>query len=88
MFTEYFKSNLLSLFSAVCQAPTLEVKMAWLSELRRILTNQQKLLRGLRTIGAITGHTHALRFLDPRTSIRAYSCLLKLQRSNLITFAW
>lgn len=53
------------MFSAVCQAPTVEVKMAWLSELRRILTNQQKLLRGLRTIGAITGHTHTLQFLDP-----------------------
>lgn len=56
-FTEYFKPNLLSLFSAACQAPTVDVKMAWLSELRRILTNQQKLLRGLRTIGTITGHT-------------------------------
>uniref|UniRef100_A0A8C4F9T8 MCF.2 cell line derived transforming sequence a n=1 Tax=Dicentrarchus labrax TaxID=13489 RepID=A0A8C4F9T8_DICLA len=33
----------------VVQAPTVEVKMAWLNELRRILTNQQKLLRGLRT---------------------------------------
>uniref|UniRef100_A0A8D0DCC3 MCF.2 cell line derived transforming sequence n=1 Tax=Sander lucioperca TaxID=283035 RepID=A0A8D0DCC3_SANLU len=31
----------------VVQAPTLEVKMTWLNELRRILTNQQKLLRGL-----------------------------------------
>uniref|UniRef100_A0AAQ4NWX3 MCF.2 cell line derived transforming sequence n=1 Tax=Gasterosteus aculeatus aculeatus TaxID=481459 RepID=A0AAQ4NWX3_GASAC len=30
----------------VVQAPTVEVKMAWLNELRRILTNQQKLLRG------------------------------------------
>ncbi|XP_061581581.1 proto-oncogene DBL isoform X2 [Cololabis saira] len=29
----------------VVQAPTVEVKIAWLSELRRILTNQQKLLR-------------------------------------------
>uniref|UniRef100_A0A8D3AVV7 MCF.2 cell line derived transforming sequence n=1 Tax=Scophthalmus maximus TaxID=52904 RepID=A0A8D3AVV7_SCOMX len=29
------------------QAPTVEVKMAWLNELRRILTNQQKMLRGL-----------------------------------------
>ncbi|XP_076005159.1 proto-oncogene DBL [Genypterus blacodes] len=29
----------------VVQAPTLEVKMAWLNELRRILTNQQKMLR-------------------------------------------
>ncbi|XP_037833166.1 proto-oncogene DBL isoform X1 [Kryptolebias marmoratus] len=27
------------------QAPSVEVKMAWLNELRRILTNQQKLLR-------------------------------------------
>uniref|UniRef100_A0A3B3X9L8 MCF.2 cell line derived transforming sequence a n=1 Tax=Poecilia mexicana TaxID=48701 RepID=A0A3B3X9L8_9TELE len=33
----------------VVQAPTVEVKMAWLNELRRILTNQQKLLR--ETIG-------------------------------------
>ncbi|CAL8356346.1 unnamed protein product [Merluccius merluccius] len=30
----------------VIQAPTVEVKMAWLNELRRILTNQQKLLKG------------------------------------------
>ncbi|KAM4621117.1 proto-oncogene DBL [Polymixia lowei] len=29
----------------VIQAPTVEVKMAWLNELRRILTNQQKLLK-------------------------------------------
>ncbi|XP_016894997.1 proto-oncogene DBL [Cynoglossus semilaevis] len=29
----------------IVQAPTVEVKMAWLNELRRILTNQQKLLR-------------------------------------------
>uniref|UniRef100_A0A4W6EFX7 MCF.2 cell line derived transforming sequence n=1 Tax=Lates calcarifer TaxID=8187 RepID=A0A4W6EFX7_LATCA len=29
----------------VVQAPTLEVKTAWLNELRRILTNQQKMLR-------------------------------------------
>uniref|UniRef100_A0A3B4G4A6 MCF.2 cell line derived transforming sequence n=1 Tax=Pundamilia nyererei TaxID=303518 RepID=A0A3B4G4A6_9CICH len=29
----------------VVQAPTVEVKMAWLNELRRILTNQQKMLR-------------------------------------------
>lgn len=29
------------------QAPTVEVKVAWLNELRRILTNQQKLLRGV-----------------------------------------
>uniref|UniRef100_A0A4W5RJX0 MCF.2 cell line derived transforming sequence a n=1 Tax=Hucho hucho TaxID=62062 RepID=A0A4W5RJX0_9TELE len=29
------------------QAPTVEVKMAWLNDLRRILTNQQKLLKGL-----------------------------------------
>uniref|UniRef100_A0A6Q2YDR6 MCF.2 cell line derived transforming sequence a n=1 Tax=Esox lucius TaxID=8010 RepID=A0A6Q2YDR6_ESOLU len=29
------------------QAPTVDVKMAWLNELRRILTNQQKLLKGL-----------------------------------------
>lgn len=33
--------------SAVCQAPTVEVKTTWLQELRRILTDQQKLLRGL-----------------------------------------
>uniref|UniRef100_A0A4W5QIH4 MCF.2 cell line derived transforming sequence a n=1 Tax=Hucho hucho TaxID=62062 RepID=A0A4W5QIH4_9TELE len=31
----------------VVQAPTVEVKTAWLGELRRILTNQQKLLKGL-----------------------------------------
>ncbi|TKS72219.1 Proto-oncogene DBL [Collichthys lucidus] len=31
----------------VVQAPTVEVKMAWLNELRRILTNQQKLLRAV-----------------------------------------
>ncbi|KAJ0002933.1 hypothetical protein NQD34_008082 [Periophthalmus magnuspinnatus] len=31
----------------VIQAPTPEVKAAWLNELRRILTNQQKLLRGI-----------------------------------------
>lgn len=29
----------------VIQAPSVEVKMAWLNELRRILTNQQKLLK-------------------------------------------
>ncbi|XP_034037554.1 proto-oncogene DBL isoform X2 [Thalassophryne amazonica] len=29
----------------IVQAPTVEVKMAWLNELRRILINQQKLLR-------------------------------------------
>uniref|UniRef100_A0AAY4CSN6 MCF.2 cell line derived transforming sequence a n=1 Tax=Denticeps clupeoides TaxID=299321 RepID=A0AAY4CSN6_9TELE len=31
----------------VVQAPTLEVKLAWLNEIRKILTNQQKLLKGL-----------------------------------------
>ncbi|XP_062855893.1 proto-oncogene DBL [Trichomycterus rosablanca] len=30
----------------VVQAPTVEVKLAWLNEMRKILTNQQKLLRG------------------------------------------
>uniref|UniRef100_A0A3Q4AE34 Uncharacterized protein n=1 Tax=Mola mola TaxID=94237 RepID=A0A3Q4AE34_MOLML len=40
----------------VVQAPTVEVKMAWLNELRRILTNQQKMLRGLRTNRVITRH--------------------------------
>lgn len=40
----------------VSQAPTVEVKMAWLNELRRILTNQQKLLRGLRTTEVNFGH--------------------------------
>uniref|UniRef100_A0A8C5B9N3 MCF.2 cell line derived transforming sequence n=1 Tax=Gadus morhua TaxID=8049 RepID=A0A8C5B9N3_GADMO len=30
----------------VIQAPTVEVKMTWLNELRRILTSQQKLLKG------------------------------------------
>lgn len=35
------------LILSVSQAPTVEVKTAWLGELRRILTNQQKLLKGL-----------------------------------------
>uniref|UniRef100_H3AQ50 MCF.2 cell line derived transforming sequence b n=1 Tax=Latimeria chalumnae TaxID=7897 RepID=H3AQ50_LATCH len=30
----------------IVQAPTVDVKMAWLNEIRKILTNQQKLLRG------------------------------------------
>uniref|UniRef100_A0A8C1LXW2 MCF.2 cell line derived transforming sequence a n=1 Tax=Cyprinus carpio TaxID=7962 RepID=A0A8C1LXW2_CYPCA len=33
----------------VIQAPTLEVKIAWLNEIRKILTNQQKQLKGLNT---------------------------------------
>uniref|UniRef100_A0AAR2K3U9 MCF.2 cell line derived transforming sequence a n=1 Tax=Pygocentrus nattereri TaxID=42514 RepID=A0AAR2K3U9_PYGNA len=31
----------------VVQAPTVEVKLAWLNEMRKILTNQQKILKGL-----------------------------------------
>uniref|UniRef100_A0A8C1T2X7 MCF.2 cell line derived transforming sequence a n=1 Tax=Cyprinus carpio TaxID=7962 RepID=A0A8C1T2X7_CYPCA len=31
------------------QAPTVEVKIAWLNEIRKILTNQQKQLKGLNT---------------------------------------
>ncbi|KAI4885361.1 hypothetical protein NFI96_014333 [Prochilodus magdalenae] len=31
----------------VVQAPTVEVKLAWLKEMRKILTNQQKILKGL-----------------------------------------
>uniref|UniRef100_A0AAY5F363 MCF.2 cell line derived transforming sequence a n=1 Tax=Electrophorus electricus TaxID=8005 RepID=A0AAY5F363_ELEEL len=31
----------------VVQAPTVEVKRAWLNEIRKVLTNQQKLLKGL-----------------------------------------
>uniref|UniRef100_A0A8C9WQZ5 MCF.2 cell line derived transforming sequence n=1 Tax=Scleropages formosus TaxID=113540 RepID=A0A8C9WQZ5_SCLFO len=31
----------------VVQAPTVEVKLAWLCEIRKILTNQQKVLQGL-----------------------------------------
>uniref|UniRef100_A0A8C2CCI9 MCF.2 cell line derived transforming sequence a n=1 Tax=Cyprinus carpio TaxID=7962 RepID=A0A8C2CCI9_CYPCA len=33
----------------VIQAPTVEVKIAWLNEIRKILTNQQKQLKGLNT---------------------------------------
>nr|XP_040029495.1 proto-oncogene DBL isoform X1 [Gasterosteus aculeatus aculeatus] len=41
----------------VVQAPTVEVKMAWLNELRRILTNQQKLLRDeANQHGQMVGH--------------------------------
>ncbi|KAM8910409.1 proto-oncogene DBL isoform 2-T2 [Spinachia spinachia] len=41
----------------VVQAPTVEVKMAWLRELRRILTNQQKLLRDeANQHGQMVGH--------------------------------
>lgn len=44
--------------------------MAWLNELRRILTNQQKLLRGQRTSGVHMGQkvkmsTHWLQSFDP-----------------------
>uniref|UniRef100_A0A8B9LIV5 MCF.2 cell line derived transforming sequence a n=1 Tax=Astyanax mexicanus TaxID=7994 RepID=A0A8B9LIV5_ASTMX len=31
----------------VVQAPSVEVKLAWLNEMRKILTNQQKILKGL-----------------------------------------
>uniref|UniRef100_A0A8C1M278 MCF.2 cell line derived transforming sequence a n=1 Tax=Cyprinus carpio TaxID=7962 RepID=A0A8C1M278_CYPCA len=41
----------------VIQAPTLEVKIAWLNEIRKILTNQQKQLKGLNTF-PISHMTH------------------------------
>lgn len=53
-----YPGDVFIVFPGASQAPTVEVKMAWLSELRRILTNQQKLLRGL-TIDACT-HIHML----------------------------
>lgn len=53
-----YSGDVFIVFPGASQAPTVEVKMAWLSELRRILTNQQKLLRGL-TIDACT-HIHML----------------------------
>uniref|UniRef100_A0A8C1T396 MCF.2 cell line derived transforming sequence a n=1 Tax=Cyprinus carpio TaxID=7962 RepID=A0A8C1T396_CYPCA len=39
------------------QAPTVEVKIAWLNEIRKILTNQQKQLKGLNTF-PISHMTH------------------------------
>lgn len=50
------EQNFCQAVTVVSQAPTVEVKMAWLNELRRILTNQQKLLRGQRTSGVNMGH--------------------------------
>lgn len=44
---EIFYMALTCTVHVVSQAPSVEVKLAWLNELRRILTNQQKLLRGL-----------------------------------------
>uniref|UniRef100_A0A8C1T5K8 MCF.2 cell line derived transforming sequence a n=1 Tax=Cyprinus carpio TaxID=7962 RepID=A0A8C1T5K8_CYPCA len=38
------------------QAPTVEVKIAWLNEIRKILTNQQKQLKGLNTFPVIKCH--------------------------------
>ncbi|XP_012989154.2 proto-oncogene DBL isoform X3 [Esox lucius] len=38
------------------QAPTVDVKMAWLNELRRILTNQQKLLKDERCLNNQPDH--------------------------------
>uniref|UniRef100_A0A8C1T349 MCF.2 cell line derived transforming sequence a n=1 Tax=Cyprinus carpio TaxID=7962 RepID=A0A8C1T349_CYPCA len=35
------------------QAPTVEVKIAWLNEIRKILTNQQKQLKGLNTFPSL-----------------------------------
>lgn len=35
---------------SLLQAPTLEVKVAWLTEIRKILTNQLKLQQGLRLL--------------------------------------
>uniref|UniRef100_A0A672T9M1 MCF.2 cell line derived transforming sequence n=1 Tax=Sinocyclocheilus grahami TaxID=75366 RepID=A0A672T9M1_SINGR len=40
----------------VIQAPTVEVKIAWLNEIRKILTNQQKQLKGLNTFPVIKCH--------------------------------
>uniref|UniRef100_A0A673LAW2 MCF.2 cell line derived transforming sequence a n=1 Tax=Sinocyclocheilus rhinocerous TaxID=307959 RepID=A0A673LAW2_9TELE len=41
----------------VIQAPTVEVKIAWLNEIRKILTNQQKQLKGLNTFPVINCYT-------------------------------
>uniref|UniRef100_A0A671UTA9 MCF.2 cell line derived transforming sequence a n=1 Tax=Sparus aurata TaxID=8175 RepID=A0A671UTA9_SPAAU len=57
----------------VVQAPTLEVKMAWLNELRRILTNQQKMLRGLRDTPVNTGQR-----------IKVQRSIYKLQRLEML----
>uniref|UniRef100_A0A8C1LYX8 MCF.2 cell line derived transforming sequence a n=1 Tax=Cyprinus carpio TaxID=7962 RepID=A0A8C1LYX8_CYPCA len=43
----------------VIQAPTLEVKIAWLNEIRKILTNQQKQLKGLNTFPVIKCHCYS-----------------------------
>uniref|UniRef100_A0A8C7ZGX5 MCF.2 cell line derived transforming sequence a n=1 Tax=Oryzias sinensis TaxID=183150 RepID=A0A8C7ZGX5_9TELE len=45
----------------VVQAPSVEVKMAWLNELRKILTHQQKLLRGLCKPKASSSSSHKLK---------------------------
>uniref|UniRef100_A0A8C1T5R3 MCF.2 cell line derived transforming sequence a n=1 Tax=Cyprinus carpio TaxID=7962 RepID=A0A8C1T5R3_CYPCA len=41
------------------QAPTVEVKIAWLNEIRKILTNQQKQLKGLNTFPVIKCHCYS-----------------------------
>uniref|UniRef100_A0A8C2CCT0 MCF.2 cell line derived transforming sequence a n=1 Tax=Cyprinus carpio TaxID=7962 RepID=A0A8C2CCT0_CYPCA len=43
----------------VIQAPTVEVKIAWLNEIRKILTNQQKQLKGLNTFPVIKCHCYS-----------------------------
>uniref|UniRef100_A0A8C2KIC7 MCF.2 cell line derived transforming sequence a n=1 Tax=Cyprinus carpio TaxID=7962 RepID=A0A8C2KIC7_CYPCA len=43
----------------VIQAPTVEVKIAWLNEIRKILTNQQKHLKGLNTFPMIKCHCYS-----------------------------
>ncbi|XP_075902851.1 proto-oncogene DBL [Nelusetta ayraudi] len=56
----------------VVQAPTVEVKMAWLSELRRILTNQQKLLRDeVYQHGQMIGHVQPPQTLTESKQQRA-----------------
>uniref|UniRef100_A0A8C1MCV7 MCF.2 cell line derived transforming sequence a n=1 Tax=Cyprinus carpio TaxID=7962 RepID=A0A8C1MCV7_CYPCA len=43
----------------VIQAPTVEVKIAWLNKIRKILTNQQKHLKGLNTFPMIKCHCYS-----------------------------
>uniref|UniRef100_A0A673KBL6 MCF.2 cell line derived transforming sequence a n=1 Tax=Sinocyclocheilus rhinocerous TaxID=307959 RepID=A0A673KBL6_9TELE len=43
----------------VIQSPTVEVKIAWLNEIRKILTNQQKQLKGLNTFPMIKCHYYS-----------------------------
>uniref|UniRef100_A0A671QVP4 MCF.2 cell line derived transforming sequence a n=1 Tax=Sinocyclocheilus anshuiensis TaxID=1608454 RepID=A0A671QVP4_9TELE len=43
----------------VIQSPTVEVKIVWLNEIRKILTNQQKQLKGLNTFPMIKCHYYS-----------------------------